>query len=137
MFQGTSFDAAAQTLQKLIDSTLDQYDKMQVSWKKALLGSTMSVFLDYLLSKFKDVIEKVNNAGTIATDAVKNELGEMLKGKILSYFKESFGSLFTKASEYMTGVGVWVDWLGKIVGGVDYVASSLFGATDKFTAADQ
>jgi hypothetical protein len=137
MFQGTPFEGVTQTLQKLIDNTLDQYDKMQVSWKKALLGSTMSVFLDYLLSKFKDVIEKVNNAGNIATDAVKNELGEMLKGKILSYFKESFGSLFTKASEYMTGVGVWVDWLGKIVGGVDYVASSLFGATDKFTAADQ
>ena len=137
MFQGTPFEGATQTLQKLIDSTLEQYDKMQVSWKKALLGSTMSVFLDYLLSKFKDVIEQVNNAGAIATDAVKNELGEILKGEILSYFKESFGGLFTKASEYMTGVGVWVDWLGKIVGGVDYVASSLFGTTDKFTAADQ
>lgn len=136
MFQGTPFEGATQTLQKLIENTLEQYEEMQVSWKKALLGSTMSVFLDYLLSKFKDVIEQVNNAGAIATDAVKNELGEILKGEILSYFKESFGGLFTKASQYMTGIGVWVDWIGKIVGGVDYVASSLFGTTAKFTNPD-
>tara|TARA_R110000868_G_scaffold70676_2_gene207533 strand:+ start:440 stop:1294 length:855 start_codon:yes stop_codon:yes gene_type:complete len=136
MFQGTSFEAAAETLKKLIDSVLEQYNKMEVSWKKALLGSTMSVFLDYLLSKFKNVIEQITNAGSTATDAVKEELGGMLKGEVLSYFKESFGGLFAKASQYMTGIGVWIEWIGKIVGGIDYVASSLFGSTNKFTGFD-
>tara|TARA_R110000824_G_scaffold121625_2_gene277853 strand:- start:486 stop:1418 length:933 start_codon:yes stop_codon:yes gene_type:complete len=135
MFQGTSFDAAAQTLQKLIDSAIEQYNKMAVSWKKALLGSTMAVFLDYLLSKFKNVIEQVTNAGATATDAAKEELGGMLQGEVLSYFKESFGDLFTKATQYMTGIGAWADWIGKIVGGIDYVATSLYGVTARTTAS--
>jgi hypothetical protein len=109
---------------------------MAVSWKKALLGSTLTVFLDYLLSKFKNVIEQITNAGATVTDAAKEKLGGMLQGEVLSYFKESFGNLFTKATQYMTGIGAWADWIGKIVGGIDYVATALFGTTRDFTAGE-
>ena len=132
-FAATPFAPAAENIKRLYSGAIEQYNSMQTSWKKALLGSSITVFMDYVLSKFKDVIAQVQNIGTTATDAVKENLGEEMQGVVLSYFKESFGDLFSKASQYMSGVGAWADWISKIVGGVDYVATSLFGTTRDFS----
>jgi hypothetical protein len=133
LYSGTSFVQAASIIKSTYSSAIEEYDKMQTSWKKALVGSTLTVFIDYTISKFKQIIEKVNNVGATATDAAKEQLGNQVQRILLSFFQNSFGSLFSKASEYMSGVGVWAGWLGKIVGGIDYVASSLFGTTRDFT----
>lgn len=132
LFGGTPFAGAADNIQNIYFAAVEQYDKMQTSWKKALLGSTLTVFMDYVISKFKDVITKVQNVAGTATDAVKEKLGEEIQGVVLSFFKNSFGDLFSKASQYMSGIGAWADWIGKIVGGIDYVATSLFGTTRDF-----
>jgi len=137
LFQGTPFERAATSLKNMTDSAIEKYDEMQDSWKKALVGSTMAVFLDYLISKFKDVIEKVRNASGTISGTVLAALGEMFQGDLLSSFKSSFGDVFSKSAQYMVGIGEWADWIGKIVGGVDYVAKSLFGTTDKFSGEEK
>jgi len=137
IFQGTPFERVATGLKNMTESAFEQYNGMNDSWKKALVGSTMTVFLDYLISKFKDVIETVRNAsGTIASEVLA-QLGEMFQGDLLSSFKSSFGDVFSKSAQYMAGIGEWVEWLGKIVDGVDYVAKSLFGTTSRFSGAER
>jgi hypothetical protein len=32
----------------------------------------------------------------------------------------------------MVGIAEWAEWIGQIVGGIDYVAKSLYGTTNKF-----
>ena len=135
IFQGTPFERVATGLKNMTDSAFEQYNGMDNSWKKAIVGSTITVFLDYLLSKFKDVVNTVRNASGTISRSVLASLGEALQGELLSSFQLSFGSLFSKASAYMSGIGDWIEWLGKIVGGVDYVAKSLFGTTNRFSDA--
>ena len=116
----------------MTDNVLKRYDGMKDSWKKALIGSTLSVFLDYFLSKFKDVINAVRNASGTISSLVLSSIGEMIQGEFLSSFKSSFGDVFSQASQYMVGIAEWAEWIGKIVGGIDYVAKSLYGTTNKF-----
>jgi hypothetical protein len=132
IFQGTVFERTAKGLKDMTDSVLERYDGMKDSWKKALIGSTLSVFLDYFLSKFKDVINAVRNAKGTISSSVLSSIGEMLQGEFLSSFKSSFGDVFSQASQYMVGIAEWAEWIGKIVGGIDYVAKSLYGTTNKF-----
>jgi len=132
IFQGTVFERVAKGLKDMTDNVLERYDGMKDSWKKALIGSTLSVFLDYFLSKFKDVINAVRNAKGTISSSVLSSIGEMLQGEFLSSFKSSFGDVFSQASQYMVGIVEWAEWIGKIVGGIDYVAKSLYGTTNKF-----
>jgi hypothetical protein len=132
IFQGTVFERTAKGLKDMTDSVLERYDGMKDSWKKALIGSTLSVFLDYFLSKFKDVINAVRNAKGTISSSVLSSIGEMLQGEFLSSFKSSFGDVFSQASQYMVGIAEWAEWIGQIVGGIDYVAKSLYGTTNKF-----
>ncbi len=133
LFQGTETQAVAQTIKNTIDQTLNKFETMQGSWKKALVGSGLTVISDYMISRFKEIITQVNNfAGeSVPADALKT-IGKILKEQVLDFLKNQFVGLISQASKYMTGIGAWVDWIQKIVGGVDYVAKSLWGISYRF-----
>ena len=137
LFEGTPFERTATDLKNMTDNVINQYEGMTINWKKALIGSTMTVFLDYLISKFKNVIEKINNARGTISDSVLSTLGKKFQGDLLASFKSSLGDVFSKSSAYLIGIGEWAEWISKIVGGIDYVAKSLYGTTDKFSGAEK
>jgi hypothetical protein len=132
----TKLAAIGTKVKEMWTSVKSQYESMASSWKKALVGSTLMVMLQYILSKLTTIISTVNNLMDSGveelTDAAREEIGEEIKTKVFEYFEENLGSIFQKLGEYSSGVGVWVDWISKMVGGVDYVAKNLFGTTRGF-----
>ena len=136
LLSSTRLSSIGNKVKEVWTSVKSKYESMASSWKKALVGSTLMVMLQFVLSKLSSIISTVNNLVESGieelTDTAKEKIGEEIKTKVLEYFEESFGSIFQKLGEYSSGVGVWVDWISKIVGGVDYVAKNLFGTTRGF-----
>ena len=89
-----------------------------------------------MLSKLTAIISTVNNlmdSGIEAlSDFAREEIGEQIKTHVLEYFEDNLGSIFQKLGEYSSGVGVWIDWISKMVGDVDYVAKHLLGTARDF-----
>ena len=137
----TKLSSIGEKIKELWTNVKDGYESMANSWKKALVGSTLMVILQYILSKLATVISTVNNlmdSGIEAlTGAAREEIGEEIKTKVFEYFEDNIGSIFQKLGEYSSGVGVWIDWISKMVGGVDYVAKNLFGTTRDFLQKSQ
>lgn len=117
-------------------SVKDKYINMPESWKKALVGSSMMVMLQYIFTKLAAPMKTVTNlvASGIEsiTQEVREKIGKQMKETVLSFFEESLGTVFQKIGEYTTGIGVWIDWISQIVGGIDYVAKQLAGTTSRF-----
>tara|TARA_R100000008_G_C3574423_1_gene164269 strand:- start:880 stop:1722 length:843 start_codon:yes stop_codon:yes gene_type:complete len=136
MLANTPAAIIADKIKNLWTTTKEKYEAMASSWKKALVGSTMMVMLQYIFNKIASIMQNVRNLSDSGaeelTDQARETIGEELKNKVLSFFEETFGQIFTKLSSYVSGVGVWVEWLSKIVGGVDFVAKNLFGTTRGF-----
>jgi hypothetical protein len=136
LLAGTKFESVAKNFEDIVENILNTYNNMAVSWKKALVGSSISVVLDFVFSKFKSFINQVINIGQTIKDEIKdeikNQIGELLKSEIVEYFKENFESVYEKAAMYMTGIGAWIDWIKGIVGSVKFVAASLSGTTKRF-----
>ena len=132
----TKLSSIGEKIKELWTNVKGKYESMASSWKKALVGSTLMVMLQYILSKLTTIISTVNNLMDSGveelTAAAREEIGEEIKTKVFEYFEENLGSIFQKLGEYSSGVGVWVDWISKMVGGVDYVAKNLFGTTRGF-----
>ena len=138
ILKNTSFFQVAEKIKNFWITTKEKYESMQTSWKKALVGSTLMVVLQYVFDKIKKIKDLVSNykkeGVETLTDSVKEMVGEQAQELLLSFFEKTFGSIFKKVAEYSSGVMVWIDWISKIVGGVDYVAAQLFGTTEQFTS---
>ena len=136
LLAGTKFEPVAKNFEDIVENILNTYNNMEVSWRKALVGSSISVVLDFVFSKFKSFINQVINIGQTIKDEIKdeikNQIGELLKSEIVEYFKENFKSVYEKMAMYMTGIGAWIDWIKGIVGSVQFVAASLSGTTKRF-----
>lgn len=138
ILQNTPFFKVAEKIKNFWITVKDSYEEMQISWKKALVGSTLMVVLQYVFDKIKEIKDLVSNYAEQGieklTDSAKQLVGEQAKKLLLSFFEKTFGSIFKKAAEYSSGVMVWIDWISKMVGGVDYVAANLFGTTKRFAS---
>ena len=124
------------TILELWTSAKDTYMNMAESWKKALVGSSMMVILQYIFDKLVSPMKTINNLVTSGIENLtpedKENIGKQIKSSVLSFFEKSLGTVFQKMGEYTTGIGVWIDWISKIVGGVSYVAKQLYGTTRQF-----
>jgi hypothetical protein len=114
----------------------DKYASMSNSWKKALVGSSLMVILQYIFDRLASPMNTIGNLVASGVESITQEarekIGEQIKSTVLSFFEKSFGTIFQKMGEYTTGIGAWVDWISKIVGGVNYVAKQLYGTTKNF-----
>jgi len=132
----TKLAKVGEKISELWISAKDTYMNMTESWKKALVGSSLMVLLQYIFDKLASPIKTVTNIVASGIESLTKEareqIGEQMKATVLSFFEESLGTVFQKIGEYTTGIGLWIDWLSKIVGGVNYVAIQLYGTTRQF-----
>jgi hypothetical protein len=132
----TKLADVGEKVSELWTSAKDKYMNMSESWKKALVGSSMMVILQYIFDKLIGPMKTVNNLVTSGIENLtpedKENIGKQIKSSVLSFFEESLGTVFQKMGEYTTGIGAWIDWISQIVGGVGYVAKQLSGTTSRF-----
>tara|TARA_R110002020_G_scaffold295713_3_gene511327 strand:- start:2409 stop:3305 length:897 start_codon:yes stop_codon:yes gene_type:complete len=132
----TKLANVGEKISELWTSAKDKYMNMTESWKKALVGSSMMVILQYIFDKLIGPMKTVNNLVTSGIENLtpedKENIGKQIKSSVLLFFEKSLGTVFEKMGEYTTGIGVWIDWLSKIVGGINYVATQLYGTTRQF-----
>ncbi len=132
----TNLAEVGEKISSIWNSAKDKYMNMAVSWKKAIVGSSMMVMLQYIFDKLASPMKMVTNfvASGIesATEEARENIGEQIKSSVSGFFEESLGTIFQKMGEYTTGIGAWIDWISGIVGGINYVAKQLYGTTRQF-----
>ncbi len=136
LLDNTKIEAVGNKVAQLWSDAKEQYMDMAEGWKKALVGSSMMVILQYIFEKLASPIQTVTNVVASGIESLTQEarekIGEEIKSSVLSFFEESLGTIFKKIGEYTTGVGVWIDWISTVVGGIDFVATQLYGTTKRF-----
>jgi hypothetical protein len=112
-------------ISEMFQTLLQKFRAMTKSWKKAMVGCTLAVLLQFAYNKVEELIK-----GVISGKAV-DEFMTFLKDQFVNFFGQD---LLDKVVEKVTDFKSYLGWIGPVVGGLDFVAQTLAPVTARISA---
>jgi hypothetical protein len=116
--------AAAKLLQKL-NAAIKAFTGSDSSWKKVIAGASIVVGLAWIKEKIGELIDEIVGAADprqLAKGEILNKISKFLLGSVTKFFGEDF---IANVMEHVADVKKWLGWIGPLVGGASFVASTL------------
>jgi len=115
-------------MSEMLEKLIQKVKSMSVSWKAAMIGTTMALLLTWAYGKISGL-----------ADDLQGEITDQLADKFKEFFKEKFAQLFgqkllDKILAKITDIKSYLGWVGPIVGGLSFVADTLVPVTTRMTA---
>jgi len=123
---GGKTEQLAKKLSEMLEGILQKFNSMSSGWKKAMMGTTVALLLEWAYGKVSGLID----------DAISGKIENELVGWFQEKFTQLFGQdIFDKALEKMTDIKTYLGWIGSAVGGVGFVADTLKPVTGRLNQA--
>jgi len=119
---GGKVEAFITKLSERFEAILQDFQNMASGWKKAMVGSTLALLLKYTYEK----------ASGLLADVISGEATDEFVEWLQSKFAQMFGQdLLSKALEKIADIKTWLGWVGPLVGGVNFFATTLTPVTSR------
>jgi hypothetical protein len=107
------------------EALLEAYNKMEISWKKAIAGITLALMLEFAYDKVSGLLKDV------VSGKASEEFIAFLKGQFVKYFGND---LLNRAMEHITDIKAYLGWIGPAIGGISFMANTLTPVTSRIQA---
>jgi hypothetical protein len=116
-------------ISEIFEGIFKKFDGLSSNWKKAMIGSSIALLLQHAYDQVSDMAESLLS-GDIKESALE-EFIKYLKDKFIANFGED---LFKNIASHLTNIKTYLGWIGPLVGGVNFVAQTLYSATNSISS---
>ena len=114
------------------EDLLGKYSDMSIGWKKAMVGTSIALMLQFIYDKAKDLLADVLE---MSSENIVGPVVNNIKAQLTDFLEKFMRSdLINNVLAKLADIKTYLGWIAPIVGGVQFVATALYPMTRRFTA---